>query len=123
MASSMKLLGIGIFAMLIGIAVAIPVSANPLVGTVGTTLSPVSAYGSGGPGAQISNVRFRDRFHGGFGYRSGNYWGGYPSYGGNYYYSPWGYSTIDPWYNRGGTQVCTFNGYGYTCYGPDNSSY
>ncbi|MBI5572707.1 MAG: hypothetical protein HY914_22375 [Desulfomonile tiedjei] len=122
MTSSMKLLGMGILAMLIGIAMAVPVAANPLVGTVGTTLSPVSDYGSGGTGAPVLNVKFRHGFQGGSGYWSGNYWG-YPYSGGSYYYSPYGYSTIDPWYNKGGTRVCTFNGYGYTCYGPDRSFY
>jgi hypothetical protein len=107
MISSIKLLGLGILAVLIGIAMAVP----------------VSAYGSGGTGAQISNVKFGYGFHGGFGRWVGNYWS-YPSYGGRYYYSPWGYSTIDPYNYYGGTQVCTYDGYGgYTCYGPNNEWY
>ena len=124
MRTSLTLLGLGMTAVLVAIAFAVPVAAGPLAGSVGTALSPMTALGSGGNGSPFLLVRGmhgHGGFHGGgFGHHGRGFRGGF--YGGSPYFygSPYSYWDNDYY---GGSQACVWDGYQYVCSGPDYDSY
>jgi hypothetical protein len=104
MRTSLILLAMGVAALVTAIALAVPATADQLVGPGSAAISATTALWSGGTVPLVLTK--------GMGSHMGHSYGGSPYlYGSPFIYSTPGVPIDQP--------ICTWNGYNWVCYSPD----